>query len=280
MLNTNRISNLFDIQKRFIRSTHLERDFADHTALRGYVVTPPAQEGFERVLEGLNPKSGQRAWRVTGDYGTGKSSFALALAHLLSDGGGLPHDVRKCVDFRSLGVKRPNLLPVLVTGRRAPLGEALRMALATSLEELCKRGKPPQLISRLRSESGKALGEQDGSDEIALLLEAGSFLRSSGKADGLVIILDEMGKFLEFAALHPDKQDIYLLQMLAEAASRSGDTPIFVVGLLHQGFHAYAEQLALTTQKEWDKVAGRYEEILFNQPLEQTTALVANALNI
>lgn len=105
-------------------------------------------------------------------------------------------------------------------------------------------------------------------------------MRSSGKADGLVIILDEMGKFLEFAALHPDRQDIYLLQMLAEAASRSGDTPIFVVGLLHQGFHAYAEQLALTTQKEWDKVAGRYEEILFNQPLEQTTALVANALNI
>jgi len=80
MLNTNRIANLFDIQKRFIRSTHLERDFADHTALRGYVVTPPAQEGFERVLQGLNPNSGQRAWRVTGDYGTGKSSFALALS--------------------------------------------------------------------------------------------------------------------------------------------------------------------------------------------------------
>ena len=280
MLNTNRIANLFDIQKRFIRSTHLERDFDDHTALRGYVVTPPAQEGFERLLQGLNPKSGQRAWRVTGDYGTGKSSFALALAHLLSDGGGLPQDVRKCVDFRSLGLKRPNLLPVLVTGTRAPLGETVRMALAKSLEELCKRGKPPHLISRLKSPAGKKTGDQDGSEEIALLLEAGRFLRQSGKADGLVIILDEMGKFLEFAALHPDRQDIYLLQMLAEAASRSGDTPIFVVGLLHQGFHAYAEQLALATQKEWDKVAGRFEEIIFNQPLEQTTALVANALNI
>jgi len=280
MLNTNRIANLFDIQKRFIRSTHLERDFADPAALRGYVVTPPVQEGFERLLQGLNPKSGQRAWRVTGDYGTGKSSFALALAHLLSDGTGLPQDVRKCVDFRNLGVKRPNLLPVLVTGTRAPLGEALRMALARSLEELCKRGKPPQLISRLRTPVGKQPGDQDGSEEIALLLEAGRFLRSTGKADGLVIILDEMGKFLEFAALHPERQDIYLLQMLAEAASRSGDTPVFVIGLLHQGFHAYAEQLALTTQKEWDKVAGRFEEILFNQPLEQTTALVANALNI
>lgn len=281
MLTANRIADVFDIKKRFLRSTHLERDFADGSALRGYVLTPPAQEGFERLLQGLSPKSGQRAWRVTGDYGTGKSSFALALAHLMyEEGGGLPQEVRKCVDFRSLGAKRPNLLPVLVTGTRAPLGESLRMALARSLEDQCKRGKLPQVISRLRSSNGKTSGLQDGSEEISLLEEAAQYLRHSGKANGMVIIMDELGKFLEFAALHPERQDIYLLQMLAEAASRSGDTPIFVVGLLHQGFHAYAEQLTLGTQKEWDKVAGRFEEILFNQPLEQTASLVANALNI
>jgi len=282
MLTTNRIADVFDISKRFLRSTHLERDFADSSALRGYVVTPPTQEGFERILQGLSPKSAQRAWRVTGDYGTGKSSFALALAHLMyEEGRGLPQDVRKCVDFRSLGVKRPNLLPVLVTGTRAPLGESLCIALARSLEEQCKRGKPPQVISRLRSANlGKKSGPQDGSAEISLLEEASRYLRDSDKADGIVIILDELGKFLEFAALHPDQQDIYLLQMLAEAASRSGDTPIFVVGLLHQGFHAYSEQLSLATQKEWEKVAGRFEEILFNQPLEQIASLVANALNV
>jgi hypothetical protein len=281
MLNTNRIADLFDIKKRFLRSTHLERDFADRSALRGYVMTPRAQEGFERLLQGLSPKSGQRAWRVTGNHGTGKSSFGLALAHLLyEDGGGLPQEVRKCVDFRRLGVKRPNLLPVLVTGTRAPLGESLRMALARALESQCTRGKPPQVIARLRGMPGEKPGPQDGSEEIALLEEAGRYLRNSGKADGIVIIFDELGKFLEFAALHPERQDIYLLQMLAEVASRSGDTPIFVVGLLHQGFNAYAEQLTLASQKEWEKVAGRFEEILFDQPLEQTASLVANALNI
>ncbi len=280
-MNSNRIADLFDIKKRFLRSTHIERDFADKSALEGYVITPPAQEGFERLLQGLSPKSSQRAWRVTGDYGTGKSLFALALSHLLfKDGGGLPQEVRKCVDFHGLGIKRPNLLPVLITGNRAPLAECLRMALAKSLEERCKGGKAQQLITRLRTHHENRARIRDGSEEIALLTEATQYLRQSGKADGLVIILDELGKFLEFAAMHPDKQDIYLLQMLAEAASRSGDTPIFVVGLLHQGFHAYAEQLTLATQKEWDKVAGRYEEILFNQPMEQTTALVANALNI
>jgi hypothetical protein len=220
MLNTNRIADLFDIEKRFLRSTHLERDFADRSVLRGYVMTPPAQEGFERLVQGLSPKSGQRAWRVTGDYGTGKSSFALALAHLLyEDGGGLPQDVRKCVDFRSVGVKRPNLLPVLVTGTRAPLGESLRMALARALESKCMRGKPPQLISRLRAPAGKKPGSQDGSEDIGLLEEAGRYLRHSGKADGIVIILDELG-ILEFAALHPDRQDIYLLQCCGGIAKR------------------------------------------------------------
>lgn len=281
MLNINRIADIFDIKKRFLRSAHLERDFEDSSALRGYVLTPPAQEGFERLAQGLQPKSGQRAWRVTGDYGTGKSSFALALAHLLyEDGGGLPQDVRKCVDFRSLGVKRPNLLPVLVTGTRSPLGESLRLALARSLESQHTRGKLPHLITKLRAISPKKVGVHDGAVDIALIQEAVSYLRHSGKAEGVVIILDELGKFLEFAALHPDRQDIYLLQMLAETASRSGDMPIFVVGLLHQGFQAYAEQLTLSAQKEWDKVSGRFEEILFDQPLEQTAFLVANALNI
>lgn len=281
MLNTNRIADIFDIKKRFLRSTHLERDFEDGSALQGYVLTPPAQEGFERLLQGLQPKSGQRAWRVTGDYGTGKSSFALALAHLLyQNGGGLPQEVRKCVDFRSLGVKRPNLLPVLVTGRRAPLGESIRLALARSLESHCGEEKPTELIDKLRGLSSKNAQPQDGAEDIALLQEVVSYLRHTGKAGGVVIILDELGKFLEFVALHPDRQDIYLLQMLAETASRSGDMPIFVVGLLHQGFHAYAEQLTLSAQKEWDKIAGRFEEILFNQPLEQTANLVAKALNI
>src|SRR5664280_1140151 len=110
----NRISDLFHIKSRFQRSTHLERDFCDPDALRGYVVTPPASEGFDRLVQGLTPKSRQRAWRVTGDYGTGKSSFALALAHLLAnEGRGVPLAIRHTVDYRTLGIRRPNLLPVL-----------------------------------------------------------------------------------------------------------------------------------------------------------------------
>jgi hypothetical protein len=37
-------------------------------------------------------------------------------------------------------------------------------------------------------------------------------------------------------------------------AARSGREPLVVVCLLHQGFNAYAEQLAPTSQREWEKI--------------------------
>jgi len=279
MLKT-QMTDLFQVRNRFVRSTHLERDFSDPAALNGYVVTPSAKTGFERLAGGLAPFSAQRAWRLTGDFGTGKSSFALAVAHLFgSDDTKLPPDLQRAVDFRCLGVKRPNLLPVLVTGTRAHIGTAILEALALALEESCPRGRRPQIVEKARAAALKPEA-RNADAAITILCEAAAYLRKNDKASGILLVLDELGKFLEYAALHPEKQDVYFLQTLAEAAARSRETPVVVVGLLHQGFHAYAEQLSTPAQKEWEKAAGRYEEILFDQPLEQATTLVANALNV
>lgn len=278
-----RIVDAFQIRPRFMRSIHLERDFHDETALRGYVLTPHAQAALGRLAGGLAPRSGNRAWRITGDYGTGKSSFALALAHLLSGArDDLPPALRRTVDFRGLGLDEPpQLLPVLVTGAREPLVTALLRALGDALERSCGRGKRPGVLGRIR-EATSLLPPLAVSDAqaLALVRDAAKHILDSAKGTGILIVLDELGKFLEYAALYPERQDIYFLQSLAEAAGRSGENPLLVVGLLHQGFDAYAEQLSHAGQKEWEKVAGRFEEILFNQPLEQTAGLVAEALHI
>ena len=120
-----------------------------------------------------------------------------------------------------------------------------------------------------------------GDEEIVEgLVQFSEFIKSESKGSGVLLIVDELGKFLEFAAMYPERQDIYLLQQLAEAASRSGDTPLFVLGLLHQGFSAYADHLDGASKQEWEKVAGRFEEIIFNQPLEQVVPLLSSALGI
>ncbi|MET0462741.1 MAG: hypothetical protein ABW007_06290 [Chitinophagaceae bacterium] len=280
------ISDIFQIQQRFLRSTHLERDFKDPQALSGYVVTPQLQENFRRIADGLRPGSAQRAWRITGDYGTGKSSFALALSHLFSSQGvNLPPQLRRMLARDNSHSTQMRLLPVLVTGAREPLAPSLLRALYKAILGTCSRGRTPGVVETMRrviTEMGSTSGPVLVADALVIeaVVESAKYLRSAEKASGLLIILDELGKFLEYSALNPDEQDVYLLQRLAEAASRSSETPIFLIGLLHQGFNAYADQLSQSAQKEWEKVAGRFEEMIFEQPLDQTTLLVADALNL
>src|SRR5215217_9399440 len=77
-----RIADYFDIKHRFLRSTYLERDFTDLSALQGYILTNHNRQNLLRMMEGLRESSTQRSWRITGDYGSGKSSFGLMLAHV------------------------------------------------------------------------------------------------------------------------------------------------------------------------------------------------------
>ena len=135
----------------------------------------------------------------------------------------------------------------------------------------------------LQSEFRPAEGEISGIGDQEIvnnLILYSRFIKSKSIGSGVLLILDELGKFLEYAAMFPERQDIYLLQQLAEAASRSGDAPLFVLGLLHQGFSVYADHLDGASRQKWEKVAVRFEEIVFNQPLDQVAHLLSTALGI
>ena len=290
------VASLLHINPRFLRSTHLERDFSNPDSCAGYITTDFTKTCLKRLAEGLNTNSTNRAWRLTGDYGTGKSSFALVLAHLFSGQQNGPLEkLRKSVNIGNLGFADQGLLPILVTGNRLPLGLALQSALRKSLvvgngdsytklpsklqrfAKVVDKDLPLQLEFRPAEDKTLGIGDQEIVDALILYSE---FIKSESKGSGILLILDELGKFLEYAAMYPERQDIYLLQQLAEAASRSGETPFVVLGLLHQGFSAYTDRLDTTSKQEWEKVAGRFEEILFNQSLDQVVLLLSSALGV
>lgn len=280
-MSETRVMDLFQINGRFLRSVHIERDFYDVSALDGYIETPFIELSFKRILYGLSNNSGQRAWRITGDYGSGKSTFALALAHILSgEDKHLPSQIKKATDFSITGLPNPNLIPILVTGSREAITVSILKSLARTLKDHLKISRRSTLLTQINSIIEVSARSPIPDTQVMEIIEKViSYICKSGKGTGMLIVLDEMGKFLEFAALHPEQQDIYFFQVLAEAAARSGDTPLMVLGLLHQGFNTYADQLSKLSQREWNKVADRYEELIFNQPLEQTAILVAEALN-
>ena len=220
-----RIADLFNIRNRFLRSVQLERDFQDSTALSGYVPTSFVHQSFDRIGEGLRPRSGQRAWRITGDYGSGKSSFALLLAHAFAGQiKALSTELRKVVDLRKHGAPCPKFLPVLVTCSRQPLGTSILKALQQCIHDLYGKSAKSKEIHRLHHLLTTAQSA-DEADIVAAILAANSRIMADGKSQGLLLILDELGKFLEFAAVHPEHQDVFLLQRLAEAAVFAGVHP-------------------------------------------------------
>lgn len=272
-----RISELLNVNPRFFRSVNLERDFGDALALEGYVSTSETERHLRRIGRSLRPESGERAWRITGDFGSGKSSFALVLANLLSrPAKELPKNIKPLRAHLSVNSKPPSLLPVLVTGAREPISSAIFRSLQSSmLRHIDKRKK---LSCRARIDALLAADKLTDRDAVDCLEETANELVAHELFGGILLIIDELGKALEFAALHPEKQDIYFLQTLAESSSRSGGAPIYTLGLLHQGFAEYAEKLTSTAQLEWAKVSERFSEISFNQPLGQVATLIASAL--
>jgi hypothetical protein len=253
-------------------------------SLRSYLVTPPMSSVFSRIVDGLWSTSGSRAWRITGDYGTGKSSFALVLAHLLRDPSEPAiHRIRKTlgkdVDRALKACRDWTTLPVLVTGAREPIVPAVAKAIRRTIERLYGRRGPRRALLELVQLADEVAGSGDAATLLELLDQLGRKAMPSGRS-GVLLVLDELGKFLEHAAMDPEKEDVFVLQRLAEVAARSGDRPLIVVGLLHQGFHAYAERLPSAVRLEWEKVAGRFEEVAVDQPLIHAAALVANALEV
>jgi hypothetical protein len=247
------ISSLLRIHPRFMRSVHLERDSKDSNSSLGYILTPTAQQAIERIIDGFRRNSTQRAWRIAGDYGTGKTDLVLALARIVE---GSKNKLPKTL-WQFTG--RTSFQAVLATGDSEPLGVTVLRALGLKWEN--SRGRPgtEEVLQAVRERVATAMNHDHA---------------------GLFLVLDELGKNLEYAARNPEFDDVFLLQRLAEEAARSGENAFVIVVTLHQSVAAYAAALDSAARREWDKIAGRFEEIVFTQPIEQVTSLIAATLNV
>ncbi|MBE7483613.1 MAG: hypothetical protein HS104_26995 [Polyangiaceae bacterium] len=274
---------------------HLERDSEEPHALDGYQVTPLVRSLVGRLGQSLSKGSGTRAWSVTGPYGTGKSAFALFLASLLAPetvSQGRARALLRSADAElgqlllgkggPLASKR-GLLPVLVTGERRTLEELFLGALSNALAKYWGgRGATPAIVGEVaRAAKRAAAGRKITARDVVELTEraAAKVKESAQPGDGLLLILDEAGKPLEFAAHQPDGADVQLLQELAEAANRSADTPLVLVVMLHQAFEQYAGRLSSAQRQEWAKVQGRFEDLAFLEPPEQLLRLIGAAFD-
>ena len=266
-LATNRLRDLVTVRGRFHRSVSLTRDWSGGRDFSEYIVTPGLQSIGEQIVEELASSGGTRSWSLTGPYGTGKSAFSLFLSDVLAtEKPALPEGKKL---RKVLGRGSKPFVPVLVQAER---GELLPLIVEVVEREARALRSPIAKKARLLLESDSLSGEA-----VAQLLTAFAENAATKERGGIALFIDEFGKFLEYASADAARGDIFALQQLAEAGSRS-KVPILFVTILHSGFSDYLSGSDDVRRAEWQKVQGRFRDVPFQLPTDQLLSLVSHAL--
>jgi hypothetical protein len=254
------LSDIVEILRQYQRSIRVDADIGRIDALSGYICHATATsvvDGMCNQLSGTN----QRCFTWTGPFGGGKSSLAVALASALHSDKSLRVKAREVLRldanpaFDKAFPVRKGWLLVPTVGRRGSVVADLHASL--------RRAQGRMVDGRSKSNAQTLIVE--------LLEEA-----KSRPQDGVLVIIDEMGKFLEASALGTG-DDVYFFQELAEAAARS-EGRLVVVGVLHQAFAQYSARLGLDTRDDWAKIQGRYVDLPFVAASDEVVELIGRAI--
>lgn len=222
------MANNFTTSVNILRDT--ERDFH-------YIPTPNAKQVVSQIVNDF--KKGIRSFNIIGTYGTGKSSFLLALEQSI-------RGTKRY--FEPNFIANPKVDFVKIVGSYTSIVEQF----ADIFEVTTNKNKHENILS-----------------------EVFNRYHSLGKGNSvLFLLLDEFGKFLEYASKHNPENELYFIQQLAEFCNNPKYN-IVLITTVHQSFESYAYSLTSTQKQEWTKVKGRFREITFNEPVEQLLYLAA-----
>ncbi|MDP2126637.1 MAG: hypothetical protein Q8K97_04600 [Pseudohongiella sp.] len=277
-----------NVNTHYTRSVNLERDKNSIDVVNAYIPTSRAVRTLARVADSFHEQLAPRAWSLIGPYGSGKSSFSVFMSQLLSSPGDDLHTAAINVlkksesglakQFIRATKNSDGYFKILLTGAPEPLGRRLAKALSEAAERFWdgRRGKKPAILAELRS-----LAEQQSlsTTEILAAIKQLQEQLAKNQVAGMLIVIDELGKFLEYEARHYGVNDIYLLQELAEHACKGGPVNLLLFVMLHQSFEQYAKGLGENLKNEWSKVQGRFEEVPFLESTEQVLRVVSSAFD-
>ena len=250
------------IARRFLRSIRIDTDLTESSALEGFICPQSSKDVLMTMARHVT-ETGQGAFTWTGPYGSGKSSLVVALSALLNGSASLRAKAGKI-----FGEKLTDTI-----AEEMPSGtEGWRIVPVVGV-----RDDPVRIIGEAVRNTGVAKRRPRGGwregNLIKVLTDAAEY--KPDRYGGVVLFIDEMGKFLEAAVR--DRSDIYIFQQLAEAASRSKGR-LLVIGILHQSFEEYTHRLSHEIRDEWAKVQGRFIDLVINATGDEQIDLISRAI--
>lgn len=254
------LADIIQISHQYQRSIRIDADIGRSDALNGYIVHATASavvDGMCRQLVATN----QRSFTWTGPFGGGKSSLAVALASALHPDESLRAKARSALkldskpEFDEAFPVQSGWLVVPVVGRRG--------SIVKELDTSIRKAQGRRTDSRNKPNAQNVIAD--------LIAEA-----KARPNDGVLVFIDEMGKFLEASALGAG-DDVYFFQELAEASART-EGRLVVIGVLHQSFAQYSNRLGIDARDDWTKVQGRYLDLPFVAASDEVVELIGSAI--
>lgn len=261
---TMKYRQFFTSQREFLRSTRIDLD--KEKPHMKFVTTPLFIHVLSRVLQGLT-NDGPRAISVTGPYGTGKSTTILQLIQLLENGDHSRFETLQS-EYAELGAhsELPSVVAIPVNGA----SESIASNLLCSISRWASAYSDFDLVNAV---------EHTDSNDLNAIVNLIDMVKNRHSDKSILIVIDELGKHLEYASSHPDNNDVYLLQLLAEYVDRSSGPNMMLITILHQAFESYGNRLLRSQREEFAKIQGRFEDIPFQLPMEDTLRIIGLAVS-
>jgi DNA replication protein DnaC len=218
----------FTTSVNILRDT--ERDFS-------YIPTPNSKQVARQIVNDF--KKGIRSFNIIGNYGTGKSSFLLALEQSIKGN-------RRYFDSHFHNNTIVDFVKIIGSYK----------SIVEELSEIFE-------VTVLKNKNENILSE--------IFNRYNDIRKDNGI---LFLLIDEFGKFLEYASKNEPENELYFIQQLAEFCNNPKYN-IVLITTVHQSFESYAYSLTSSQKQEWTKVKGRFREITFNEPVEQLLYLAS-----
>lgn len=260
-MNDNLSKNLLSLvplRSQFSRSTRIDQD---KLATDGFIYSRSIDSFLNTLASHQEGEIPQGAYTWTGPYGSGKSTLALSLLSILT-GTKINRDNAAQSYDKDTATRIWNAFPSCSEGWNA-------------ITVIGERKPPVQAIAE-KLKSNLIMNQDSEETPVNIINSIEAFISDKERPRSLILVIDEMGKLLEY--LVANDGDVYLFQLLAEAATRSSGKFV-LVGILHQTFQEYSSNAIKRVRDEWGKVQGRFVDISLNLNSSEQIELISSAIS-
>ena len=256
-------SDFISINSSFQRSTNIMFD----SNCDSYILSTSSIQALRRIFVTNTSNS----IVITGPFGSGKSSLLIYLEALLSK----EKKSKICIDKleekdaeiydeyqKFVGRKKKGFFSVKVVGEHI----SFKKAFTSTLLEYKELNETHKFI------------QSNGDVSFTLLLKQLNKEIEKLGYTGILFLIDELGKIIEYASEKYLDSDIHALQDLAEYVNKQDHARLVVA--LHKSFKDYVQNTSYLSFTEWDKIQGRFDSIIFQDDFYELMHIFEEAIKV